>query len=492
MPCDPSSGFSLLEVLVASGILVFGILAIARIFPAGLGVIRSNNDVNTATRLAEDLQTRYSRLKDELPDAVISVDTSGGFVTNIDPTTSPDDPAPNSVSGVTRVVGEAHEVFSNGSGNFVFVNFPAIASPTVTSTSADPELQNPRVYRQKTLSEVSSAPGTDQFQQTAAGTLNIYGSGVAGRYVRISYKWIDSDSTTNGRTYYVEGERHPLPASGGSITVAAADPANPPPGISPANFSTVLAKSWKVVEEKPVAVASISDEQRLSGVVPLTGVTSPDIVKVDYTVEDWRYITEELTVPQSEVLPLLFIDVLANKVHAAISTKKPANAATVVFPNATNSDYQKGKLSFPTMKGESLRVTYQTGAEWTVQIAKVPASFTNAVTSTKPETYRQFADRFWQGGSDTQTLGFKQINAGGTVVVDYATTTGTSVYGELHAIGKDAASTPVYADYPYEIKLFYPYREIISVRGVSSTARVFWIDKGHYRRVEIPTYLVKK
>ncbi len=508
------SGFTLLEVLIATGILVFGVLAIIRIFPAGLGVIERNQNATTAARLAEDMNERFTRQKDQLPDAIIAVDASGGFITDFDPESTPDDPAPNSVDSMRRVVGEAHTVPSSGS---VMVSFPAM----VFYNSSDPDLQSPRVYRDVPLtqrdSSVSAALlGTDEFKEDTPGKL-IFNNAKLNEYVRISYKWIDTDNTTNSRTYHVTNERRQVTNSSGLPAVSVAATAINSINAS-ITFQAVVAGTISVTwEDASLSPASSPADEQLGGGV-ITGLTAGQDVKVDYTVADWRWFSEQTIVPSPTVkhpstsadFNVSPVDLLFKSLNEAekfyVVDESDGNAVeyangSLLNPSTTEQtpvvDYRKGLIRLQVgtpygvfTVGHSLRLTYKTADEWTVQMQKAPATFTD-VTTSDTETYRQFADRYWQGGSDAQVLGFKQCNSGKTVVVDYVDTAGNAHYGELHVIGTAAATTPVYSAFPYEMKLHNNYREIVSVRGVSMTSRVLWIDKGTFRHVEVATYLAR-
>src|SRR3990170_7639328 len=64
-------GFTLAEVLVAFAILVIGVLAALKIFPAGFASIQNNRNRALATRLAEQEIQRWKRLPARLPDAIV-------------------------------------------------------------------------------------------------------------------------------------------------------------------------------------------------------------------------------------------------------------------------------------------------------------------------------------------------------------------------------------------------------------------------------------
>ena len=63
-------GFTLIEVVIALAIFLFGALAIIRIFPPGLGVIQNSGDRLTAGNLNRTTLARFDKQPNLIPDAI--------------------------------------------------------------------------------------------------------------------------------------------------------------------------------------------------------------------------------------------------------------------------------------------------------------------------------------------------------------------------------------------------------------------------------------
>src|SRR4051812_21890708 len=88
-------GFTLIEVVIALAIFVFGALAIIRIFPPALGVIQNSGDRMVATNLNRTRLALYEKQSYRVPDAIVDEGTDG---------TLPNwrDAMPGSVAGTRR------------------------------------------------------------------------------------------------------------------------------------------------------------------------------------------------------------------------------------------------------------------------------------------------------------------------------------------------------------------------------------------------------
>ncbi len=87
-------GFTLVEILVVTVILVLGIFTIVRVFPLGFNLLRTTEEYSAAKRLA---QAEIERLKESsatLPEAIVAVHPTAGI---IDPTVRPDLLEPSSL-----------------------------------------------------------------------------------------------------------------------------------------------------------------------------------------------------------------------------------------------------------------------------------------------------------------------------------------------------------------------------------------------------------
>jgi len=77
-------GFTLLEALVALGLLMIGVYAVLRIFPLGLSTVAYTRNVQLAARLAEREVERLLAEPSNLPDRIIATD-GVGTILNYDP-----------------------------------------------------------------------------------------------------------------------------------------------------------------------------------------------------------------------------------------------------------------------------------------------------------------------------------------------------------------------------------------------------------------------
>ncbi|RYG75047.1 prepilin-type N-terminal cleavage/methylation domain-containing protein, partial [bacterium] len=73
------SAFTLVEVVIALAIFVFGALAIIRIFPPALGVIQNSGDRLVGNNLNRSLLARYQKNPDLVPDGIYDGDRSPTF-----------------------------------------------------------------------------------------------------------------------------------------------------------------------------------------------------------------------------------------------------------------------------------------------------------------------------------------------------------------------------------------------------------------------------
>lgn len=98
-------GASLVEVLVAIGILTIAILAFIRLYPSGFLSIKRTGQIDSASRLAQRELERLKLRQDNLPYVIAPVrfeSVNGRVVIQVDPTVSPDDMGvqPNLPNGV--------------------------------------------------------------------------------------------------------------------------------------------------------------------------------------------------------------------------------------------------------------------------------------------------------------------------------------------------------------------------------------------------------
>ncbi len=98
-------GASLVEVLVAIGILAIAILAFIRLYPSGFLSLKRTGQIDSATRLAQRELERLKVRQDNLPYVIAPIryeNVAGRLLIQIDPTTSPEEMGvqPNLPNGV--------------------------------------------------------------------------------------------------------------------------------------------------------------------------------------------------------------------------------------------------------------------------------------------------------------------------------------------------------------------------------------------------------
>lgn len=115
-------GFTLLEVVIALAIFVFGALAIIRIFPPALGVIQNSGDQLVAVNLNRSTVNRYAKSVESIPYATYGIGTDADDADN-DGVTAEPYPLPVGTIGTVRrnnalPAGFLPRDFQNSSLNF--------------------------------------------------------------------------------------------------------------------------------------------------------------------------------------------------------------------------------------------------------------------------------------------------------------------------------------------------------------------------------------
>lgn len=174
-------GFTLIEVLIALVIFLFGAVAIVRIFPPALGVIQNSGDQLTALNLNRTTLARYAKESNSsgpsaLPDAIYDnnnnpslllqpTEFAGATVgsalrNNSIPRSNVQDIAGSTLDHFKVIVGEKHKVRSatvNVGGvltqiKYILTSFPIAGPVSTTTPGTRPPLA--RVYKEETLTGV--------------------------------------------------------------------------------------------------------------------------------------------------------------------------------------------------------------------------------------------------------------------------------------------------------------------------------------------------
>lgn len=104
-PAIRRRGTTLVEVLVVIVILTVGILAVIQIFPKGFQVLSQTRATSQAAALARSEAERLKNRQDTIPEAILPINFDG-TIHFIDPTISPDDMSPlgDAIDGVGRLI----------------------------------------------------------------------------------------------------------------------------------------------------------------------------------------------------------------------------------------------------------------------------------------------------------------------------------------------------------------------------------------------------
>lgn len=357
------TGFTLLEVVIAMAILSIGILAFAKIFPAGRLLVGYAGQRTSAVTMAEKLLREFQQNPLLLAHAYkTSVSLSPNcFDSSSKPRDSQDlgtlanppcGAAPNGVDEIVRVVGEGG-VFDESFPGIWHLRFPPYAVVPVT-VSTDPDILSPRIYADVQLSPayalsspsfsagaafyynpgpasitlppvVSAGQVIIPASNTGPGWAPIARYAVSQRVFRCSYQWID----TSDNVHQVVDERNKVLLAIGSDISFSLQAVNSPAGFSSivtdpnsgATGSLIIVEevdlSWRIF---PFPASNFAPISFVTGAIA-AGVPPPPVaaaaipfgtgIKFDYSIapdptdgKHWRWITEPAEVQSSGVLKL--------------------------------------------------------------------------------------------------------------------------------------------------------------------------------------------
>jgi len=237
-------------------------------------------------------------------------------------------------------------------------------------------------------------------------------------------------------------------------------------------------------------------------------------VRVDYRVKDWSIIHEDFETGAGSPVQLSLANIKgpdfknppresnaeplgqgAGKgryvVLAVLDSGDPLTALYYgLHPGETLTnetfevDYLHGRVTIPAAVGSStrFRVYYRADGDWCVQVMK-PAALYRRATANEQPGFRKYG---WDGSSNQ--LYFYPQDVGQMVSVDYQTTNGERITGELHQIAPPGANgqCPIWTKQgagPSDFGLLNTPRanSYLLVRGVSLRARVLYTTRGYSR-----------
>ena len=476
-------GFTLIEVVIALAIFLFGAVAIIRIFPGALGVIQNSGDQLTAINLNRSTLAKFQKSPGLLPDAIY------------------DTPAPaTAVPFAGAVVGTAlrnsslprHDIqgfedsalghFKNISGEAHAVVLSAATTPVpyvVTQYPYEPS-QPVSIYNEGTVDGVvMTQNGTldftdatlhsngNAFRDVTPGlpptdyrNSNTNPSAVNDTVFYVSYNWIENgsiQSVVDEPLIYAPNGSTPAPST---LTVQGRRAIST---ISPVAGPVQL--RFRRLKYKPFPPAPTPntppDNLTYTGVIDLSASMAPnnftagETVSIDYTRKDWRWLVSDdspsvkpenaLATDNYRVVtsPVRFLDkqqsiytFLVDQAGATASgiyqggTGTPTSTTTTMgFPPASFGDavnFKTGQITFDLAKATSVRsrVTYQTLNNWTHQLSIAARSYKPfymaALATNPPEPWRDYVY-----DDKNSVLYFRPSEAGKSVSVSYTFKTGT-------------------------------------------------------------------
>ncbi|CUU37505.1 MAG: hypothetical protein K6U12_03950 [Armatimonadetes bacterium] len=365
------AGASLVEVLVAVGVLTIAILAFIRLYPSGFLALKRSGQSEAATRLAQREMERLKMRRESLPYAIAPIRyqvVNGDVLMELDPTVSPDDlgvqpDLPNGVppeyaSGVNRmrrVIGERATLGLPGAlpGSMNQITEGILYTTTFAPIALPPEplRNNPNVmanYLQVYGNPMRRFVMDSDYQWR---NLQVFDYGIDYenglillrplRNRPISYKVDYTYLVAHGDHYDVRqvstvirlAPTAPNPPYAVWVPLTVPVAGEPPENFQPVNqmpgFGGIVPDSDSCARlfEMLNANASWDPEYpyQYKVVNPLLGTLMfsphasgayerywrgerPLNANIDYTVQDWSIISEELTVPTSLRLRLVFTD----------------------------------------------------------------------------------------------------------------------------------------------------------------------------------------
>jgi len=448
-------GLGLVEILIAVGIFLVGITAIVRVFPAGMKTMESTNSRTMASKLAESVLSQYESRLSQVGSLVFMY---GGY--DVFPDSTPDDPDPDStVTGnadldaldhARWIIGEKH--VTSGSGTVV-LDFAPVAGGSLT------------FYREVAGTTTPTGAGWT----SAMVTLSAPGA-ASGDVYRVSYAWRDD----SGTTFHVHNYRVNYTTTPVAL-------------VTPSSSGILVPGSITVVLEHALTPTLTSDSYTY-GVV--TGLPANTEVVARYSVRDWRWINDTVTLDANGTANLLFPGVDDEQPVYVIDLTTPTNVVTIAAGDTQRDDQRGAVTPSGFAAGSRVKVIYRTLDEWAVQVYRAPFTYVppqvwSASTGWTKGLHQQdtYADNQWVGGNN-RFLGFRKSSAGRGIVVDYNTASG-AVRGEFHRIPVDPTPSPVYSGFPFQVQLNNPCTEIVQIRGATVRARIYWHVDGKWQTVQV-------
>lgn len=546
------AGVTLVEVLVAVVLLLIGILAVVRIYPTGLDLIRHGSSRSLALRLAEEQMEQWKNRSNRLPDAIAAVDPQGNWKVRINPeaefeTKTPDldwqsESAPEGYEQLEslwyRRICREQAVIPAGGTYPLAAGLPKI-DPNRPVAKIDPNhpVEITTRYHRSPYNSAGELSLTSDQRNYAIdySTREVWFDNDldADRSVWIDFTYIDGST---GQRQRILQELHRVPQAPQGATA-------PTRTVELLGYSVPLPPGSTLVRGSETVRRLLISDSRAPyqfkvrpelGLVEFAPENAGLPVEISYTVLDWRILQEEKTVVRSgsqlvihTTLPFILNqredpsygglygtgngpDIQVVDVEAAV----PLNVDT------DRTNYRTGRivLAGNAYEGQQVRVFYRTRDRWAVQPMKAAGAYQEDWRSADfdPEAPNLRAYRRAQAEPGRYRYGlvggrlclaFYPSERGQAVVVDYSYDDDpndpippVAVEGEMHIIPAPADPSADPQEDPEQgmclVSLNTPVQgsrqfTINRVHGTSLRIRVSWHEKAVIKYVDLNTYLTR-
>lgn len=461
-------GFTLVEVAIALALFVIGALAIVRIFPPALNVIRNNENRVTATQMGETTLSLYKNKYSQPPEAVFDVNVTGSWV---NATTSWQDYPAAIVGSLSRnsslpkgptepeisasalgrfryIYGEPHYI---GSSQFILLNQPRASRLSDDTTLpvipveafVDETVEGVQIssggYLDFSNAYLSSSPGT-AFNDTTNPTRppDTYRRDDGVKYY-VSYRWRECTNSPACTIYSaVKGvleEPLSIPDNGAGYNTSTNSRVL---ATTINSLNRVLAGDVRVRLRRTVTATPITTGDPQNAIVSISA-SSAGTYYVSYLSSDWRSLVDNST-PAAKSgaastgivkLPLGNLDDSfgTTGVSSGVLTRSDQSAsASTLTP--TNIDKKKGEIEYTinTWNGPRVRTIYRALNGWAHQLSVAPRAYYHYDVNRTGDDFprEQWREYHWSS-TDPTAIYFHPAEAGKTVALSFIDNTGATV-----------------------------------------------------------------
>lgn len=481
-------GFTLIEVVIALAIFLFGAVAIIRIFPGALGVIQNSGDQLTAINLNRSALAKFEKSPGLLPDAIYDTPataTTLPFAGAVVGTALRNSSLPrqdiqdfdNSALGRFKTIsGETHTVSISGTTPYVVAQYPYDTNVVVCEEDEVDGVIMKDDGRLNFSEAKLKSTGLDfkdsinpAFPPTTASPKIYINTNANGSFANpgdtvfyVSYTWIENthiQSTVDEPLIY--------PSAVATLTQ------QPPQTVQGRRMNTTIKPIAGPVQVRfrrlkyvapipPNTPASPTFRDEYRGIINLSASAAPnnfiagETVSIDYTRKDWRWLVSDdspsvkpenaLATNNYRVVtsPVRFLDkeqpiytFLVNQAGVTSSgiyqggTGTPTSTSTTMgFPPATFGDavnFKTGQITFDIANSTSVRsrVTYQTLDNWTHQLSIAARSYKPYYSAYITTPAEPWRDYAYD--DKNSVLYFRPSEAGKSVSISYTFNAGADV-----------------------------------------------------------------